>query len=81
MVIGSVIRAVFGAIFGAAFGYIIGWLVKFFFPNFTNTLMNGLHGTTGISGISLPALLAAVGFIVGIISGIAHSLRKNWWDY
>lgn len=81
MVIGSVIRAVIGAVFGAIFGYFIGWLMQVFTPNFTNSLMSGLHGVTGISGIDMAQLLAAVGFIVGILSGIIHSFRKHWWEY
>lgn len=80
MVIGTVIRAVVGAVFGALFGYIIGWIVQFFFPTFTNALLNGLHGITGLGGIRLPALLAAVGFIVGVLSGLLHAFSKHWWE-
>jgi len=80
MVIGTVIRTVFGAIFGAVFGYIVGLIVQWIFPNFTISLLNGLHSITGIGGVSLPALIAAVGFIVGILSGLIHSTKKHWWE-
>jgi hypothetical protein len=86
MVIGSVIRAVvgavFGAIFGAVFGYLIGWLVNLFFPSFTISLMSGLHGVTGVGGIDLAQLLAAIGFIVGVLSGIVSGFtHRHWWDH
>ncbi len=80
MVIGTVIRTVFGAVFGAIFGYIVGLFVQWIFPNFTTSLLNGLHSITGIGNVSLPALIAAVGFIVGILSGLLHSAKKHWWE-
>lgn len=80
MVIGTVIRSVVGAVFGAIFGFVIGWILQLF-PNFNAALLSGLHGLTGLGGVSTPAILAAVGFIVGILSGLIHSFRKHWWEF
>lgn len=75
-----VLRTIFGAVIGAVFGYIVGWVLEHF-PNFNAALLDGLHAITGIGGIRTAALLAAVGFIGGIISGLlseaAH--KKHWW--
>lgn len=69
MVIGRVMRTVIGAVFGAIFGYIAGWIVELF-PRFNAALLEGLHSLTGLSGVSTAALLAAIGFIVGILAGV-----------
>lgn len=79
MVIGTVIRCVFGAVFGAIFGFIVGWLVDHLLPNFSNALLAGLHVLTGIGGIRMAGLLAAIGFIVGILGGLLHGIRHRRW--
>jgi hypothetical protein len=79
MVIGTVIRCVFGAVFGAIFGFIVGWVVELF-PKFNAALLEGLHGLTGIGGIRMAGLLAAIGFIVGILGGLLGGWhRHKWW--
>jgi hypothetical protein len=69
MVIGTIIRCVFSAVFGAIFGFVVGWIVEQF-PGFNTALLDGLHGLTGIGGVRTAALLAAIGFIVGILGGL-----------
>lgn len=76
MVFGTVIRTVLGAVFGAVFGFFIGWLIQFF-PGFNHALLSGLHTLTGIGGISMPVLLATIGFLAGIISGLLYCLRPR----
>ncbi len=76
--IGTVIRTVMGAVFGAIFGFIVGWIVEIF-PRFNAALLDGIHGLTGIGGVRTSALLAAIGFIVGIISGLIP--RHKWWHH
>lgn len=78
MVLGTVFRCVFGAVFGAVLGFIVGWLVEHVMPNFTSVLLEGLNGLTGIGGIRMAGLLAAIGFIVGIIGGLLP--RRRWYD-
>ncbi len=82
MVIGRVIRTVIGAVFGAIFGFIIGWIVQLF-PNFNAALLNGLHGLTGLDGIGMPALLAAIGFIVGLLAGLLSGghRHRHWSEW
>jgi len=79
MVIGTIIRCIFGAVFGAIFGFIVGWLVEHFLPNFNNALLAGLHGLTGIGSIRMAGLLAAIGFIVGILGGLLP--HHHWHDW
>jgi len=78
MVLGTVIRCVIGAVFGAIFGFIVGWIVELF-PRFNAALLEGLHGLTGIGGIRTAALLAAIGFVVGILGGLIP--RRHWWHW
>lgn len=80
MVVGTVIRTVIGALLGAIFGFIVGWIVELF-PRFNAALLDGLHAITGIGDIRTAALLAAVGFIVGIIAGVASGFRKKWYEH
>jgi hypothetical protein len=77
MVLWAIIKTIIGAIFGAIIGYIAGWAVELF-PRFNAALLDGLHTITGISGVRMTALLAAIGFIVGILTGIAHAFRSHW---
>jgi ABC-type dipeptide/oligopeptide/nickel transport system permease subunit len=79
MVLGTIIKSIIGAVLGAIFGFIVGWIVELF-PRFNAALLDGLHAITGISGIRTAALLAAVGFIVGIIAGVASGFRKRWYE-
>lgn len=69
MVLVRVIKTVVGAVFGAIFGYVAGWIVELF-PRFNSALLDGLHSIIGLSGVSTAALLAAIGFIVGILAGL-----------
>jgi ABC-type dipeptide/oligopeptide/nickel transport system permease subunit len=79
MVLGTIIKTIIGAVLGAIFGFIVGWIVELF-PRFNAALLDGLHAITGINGIRTAALLAAVGFIVGIIAGVASGFRKRWYE-
>jgi MFS family permease len=78
MVLGRVIRTVIGAVFGAVFGFIVGWVVELF-PRFNTALLDGLHGLTGIGGVRMAGLLAAIGFIVGILAGLLSGRHHH--DY
>jgi MFS family permease len=68
-----ILRILVGAVVGAVFGYIVGWIVEMF-PNFNAALLSGIAALTGISGVRIPALLAAIGFILGILGGLLHGL-------
>lgn len=68
-----ILRILVGAIFGAVVGYIVGWIVEMF-PNFNAALLGGLQAITGIGGIKTSALLAAIGFILGILGGLLHGV-------
>ncbi len=59
MAFGTVLRTIVGAMFGAIFGYILGVIIELF---------------PGMGSMSLPALLAAAGFLVGAALGILVSL-------
>lgn len=69
MVIGRVIASVIGAVFGGIFGFVIGWIVEQF-PGFNTALLDGLHGLTGLGSVRTAALLAAIGFIIGLLGGM-----------
>ncbi|CAJ36304.1 hypothetical protein [Methanocella arvoryzae] len=76
-----ILRILLGAVIGAVFGYIVGWIIEMF-PNFNSALLSGITALTGIGGVRTPALLAALGFILGILGGLlnglaAHSRRKD----
>lgn len=68
-----ILRVLVGAIVGAVIGYVVGWFVELF-PHFNSALLGGLQAITGIGGIKTSALLAAIGFILGILGGILHGL-------
>lgn len=71
-----VLGVILGAVFGAVFGYIIGWIIELF-PNFNAALLDGLQSLTGISGVKTTALLAAIGFLAGLISGLIRDFTKR----
>jgi len=71
-----ILRILVGAVVGAVVGYIIGWIVELF-SGFNAALLHGINVLTGIGGIRTSALLAAVGFILGIIGGILHGLASR----
>jgi MFS family permease len=77
-----VLRILFGAVFGALFGYVLGWLVELF-PSFNTAILDGLHAVAGISGVTMMALLAGIGFlggiVVGFIGSILHEARHHHW--
>jgi MFS family permease len=78
-----ILRTVFGAIIGAAFGYIMGLIIELF-PRFNAALLEGLHAITGLGGVRTAALLAAVGFLAGVLSGLLHGLacwglKRHWY--
>ena len=75
-----ILRILVGAILGAVIGYVVGWVVEMF-PNFNSALLGGLQAITGIGGIKTSALLAAIGFILGIIGGLAHGLTSHRHRY
>ncbi len=68
MVFGRIIVIFICAIFGAVFGYILGRIVELF-PGLNLAL-------TGMSGMSMPALLAAIGLMAGVILGLLASLAS-----
>jgi hypothetical protein len=51
------------------------------FPRFNTALLDGLHGLTGIGGVRTAALLAAIGFIVGILAGLLSGGHRHWHDH
>jgi hypothetical protein len=73
MVFGTVVRTFVCALFGAIFGYILGFMIELF-PGFNTALLSGLNALTGMSNVSMPALLAALGLIAGTILGILISI-------
>lgn len=77
-----VLKILLGAVFGALFGYVLGWLIELF-PWFNNALLDGLRVIFGIHDVRMVALLAAVGFIGGIVSGLigtlAHEMKHDRW--
>jgi hypothetical protein len=73
MAFGTILRTFVGAFFGALFGYILGLIIELF-PGLNMAMLNGLQAITGMSGISIPALLTAIGFMAGAIIGILASL-------
>ena len=73
MVFGTVLRTFCCAVFGAIFGYILGFMIELF-PGFNMALLNGLHTTLGMSIVSMPALLAALGLLAGTLLGVILSI-------
>ena len=73
MVFGTVLRTFVCALFGAIFGYILGFMIELF-PGFNAALLNGLNALTGMSNVSMPALLAALGLLAGTIMGVIISI-------
>ena len=71
-----ILRVLVGAVVGAVIGYVVGWVVEMF-PNFNSSLLGGLQAITGIGGIKTSALLAAIGFILGILGGVVHGLSSQ----
>ncbi len=75
-----ILRILVGAVVGAVFGYIVGWVVEMF-TNFNAALLGGLQALTGISGIKTSALLAAIGFILGIVGGLLNGMTSRRHRY
>ena len=73
MVFGTVLRTFCCAVFGAIFGYILGFMVELF-PGFNMAVLNWLHTALGMSVVSMPALLAALGLLAGMLLGIILSI-------
>ncbi|HMK48168.1 MAG TPA: hypothetical protein VK436_16215 [Methanocella sp.] len=71
-----IVRILVGAVVGAIAGFIIGWIVELF-SGFNAALLHGLNVLTGISGVRTSALLAAIGFILGILGGILHGVASS----
>lgn len=71
-----VLGVILGAVFGAIFGYITGWVIQLF-PNFNTALLEGIQAITGISNITMPALLAGIGFLLGLVLGIINEFTKK----
>lgn len=71
-----ILRILVGAAIGAVFGYIVGWFIELF-PDFNAALLSGITALTGISGVKVSALLAAIGFILGILGGLLNGLSAH----
>ena len=77
MVFGTVVRTFVCALFGAVFGYILGVMLDLF-PGFNAALLNGLHAVTGMTFVSMPALLATLGLFAGVILGVVISIMIHY---
>ena len=73
MVLGALLRTVFGALIGLILGFIIS-----LFPSFCNAITDGINAITGAdtTGQIIP-LMTGLGFLLGLLSGIIHILRKE----
>ncbi|HUL61819.1 MAG TPA: hypothetical protein VLT35_02050 [Methanocella sp.] len=75
MVLGSLLRVIFGALIGLVVGVILS-----LFPSFCDAITDGIYT---ISGNSLQfhgqiiALMTGLGFLFGLIGGLAHEFGKK----
>ncbi|HMK45746.1 MAG TPA: hypothetical protein VK436_03910 [Methanocella sp.] len=80
-----VLRLLFDTFMGLVLGYLLGCFIELF-PRLNGALLSGLHALTGLSGVETAALMAAIGLIGGVLSGLLHetahvrvAYRWHWW--
>ncbi|WP_424358356.1 hypothetical protein [Methanocella sp. MCL-LM] len=81
-----VLRLLFNTFTGLVLGYLLGLVIEFF-PRLNYALLDGLHALFGLNSIRTAALLAAIGLIGGIVTGLLHEVlhitthhyKGHWW--
>lgn len=79
-----VFRLLFDTFVGLVLGYLLGLVIEFF-PRLNSALLEGLYALFHVNSVRTAALLAAIGLIGGIITGLLHEAvhvtvgHRKWW--